>query len=123
MDFELNEEQRLFRALLRTFVDKEICPVAREWEPPGRYPDEIVAGMAEMGLFGLTVPEEYGGLAADMVSLALVFEEISRGWMGVAGIIGSHSLSCWMIARYGTEEQKAATCRNWRPASAGPASR
>ena len=72
----------------------------------GPLPDEIVAAMAEMGLFGLTVPEEYGGLGADMVSFAIVFEEISRGWMGVAGIIGSHSLSCWMIARYGTEEQR-----------------
>jgi len=59
-----------------------------------------------MGLFGLSVPEEYGGLGADMVSFALVFEEIARGWMGVAGTIGSHSLACWMIARHGTEEQK-----------------
>src|SRR2546430_13636465 len=64
--------------------------------------------MREMGLFGLTVPEQYGGMAADMVSLALAFEEISRGWMGVAGILGSHSLSCWMIAKYGTDEQRRA---------------
>src|SRR5690349_22327713 len=64
--------------------------------------------MRELGLFGLLVPEEYGGLGADMVSLAVVFEEISRGWMGIAGIIGSHSLSCWMIARFGTQEQKRA---------------
>jgi alkylation response protein AidB-like acyl-CoA dehydrogenase len=106
MDFDLSAEQRLLRDTLRAFVDDKIRPVAREWESSGRYPDEIAAGMAEMGLFGLTVPEEYGGMAADMVSLAIVFEEISRGWMGVAGIIGSHSLSCWMIARYGTEEQK-----------------
>jgi alkylation response protein AidB-like acyl-CoA dehydrogenase len=108
MDFELSAEQRLFRDTLRTFVDEQIRPVAREWEAAGRYPDEIVATMRQLGLFGLTVPEEYGGLAADMVSLALVFEEISRGWMGVAGILGSHSLSCWMIARYGTDEQKQA---------------
>jgi alkylation response protein AidB-like acyl-CoA dehydrogenase len=108
MDFELSAEQRLLRDTMRAFVDDKIRPVAREWEASGRYPDEIAAGLAEMGLFGLTVPEEYGGMAADMVSLAIVFEEISRGWMGVAGIIGSHSLSCWMIARYGTAEQKAA---------------
>jgi alkylation response protein AidB-like acyl-CoA dehydrogenase len=107
MDFELSPEQRLLRDTLRAFVDDKIRPVAQEYEASGRYPEEIVAGMAEMGLFGLTVPEEYGGMAADMVSLAIVFEEISRGWMGVAGIIGSHSLSCWMIARYGTEEQKS----------------
>jgi len=108
VDFELSAEQRLFRDTLRAFVDKQIRPVAREWEAASRYPDEIVAIMREMGLFGLAVPEEYGGMGADMVSLALAFEEISRGWMGVAGILGSHSLSCWMITRYGTDEQKRA---------------
>ncbi|MEU9834131.1 acyl-CoA dehydrogenase family protein [Streptosporangium sp. NPDC048047] len=108
MDFELTEEQRAFRETLRAFVDREIVPVAAEWERSGRHPAEIVETMKRMGLFGLSVPEEYGGLAADMVSFALVFEEISRGWMGVAGTIGSHSLACSMIARYGTAEQKAA---------------
>ncbi|MGV9328521.1 acyl-CoA dehydrogenase family protein [Streptosporangium sandarakinum] len=107
MDFELTEEQRAFRETLRAFVDREIVPVAAEWERSGRYPAEIVEAMKRMGLFGLSVPEEYGGLAADMVSFALVFEEIARGWMGVAGTIGSHSLACSMIARYGTAEQKA----------------
>ncbi|MGW0432112.1 acyl-CoA dehydrogenase family protein [Micromonospora sp. NPDC003197] len=108
MDFTLTEEQQDFRALLRTFVDREIIPVAREWEHAGRYPTEIVRGMAEMGLFGITVPEEYGGLDLDPVSFALVFEELSRGWMGIAGILGSHSLACRMIAMHGTEEQKQA---------------
>jgi alkylation response protein AidB-like acyl-CoA dehydrogenase len=108
MDFELSDEQRLLRDTIRSFVDAEIRPVAREWEESGHYPEEIVKTMREMGLFGLLVPEEYGGMAADMVSLAVVFEEISRGWMGVAGIIGSHSLSCWMIAAHGTAEQKSA---------------
>lgn len=106
MDFQLTEDQREFRALLRSFVDNEIIPVAREWEHTGRYPTEIVKGMADMGLFGITVPEEYGGLDLDPVSFALVFEEISRGWMGIAGILGSHSLACRLIAMYGTPEQK-----------------
>ena len=106
MDFTLTEEQQDFRALLRTFVDREIIPVAREWEQTGRYPTEIVRGMAEMGLFGITVPEQYGGLDLDPVSFALVFEELARGWMGIAGILGSHSLACRMIAVHGTEEQK-----------------
>ncbi|NJP88148.1 acyl-CoA dehydrogenase [Nonomuraea sp. FMUSA5-5] len=106
MDFELTDEQKAFRETLRAFVDKEIVPVATEWEHSGRYPAEIVDKMKQMGLFGLSVPEAYGGMAADMVSFALVFEEIARGWMGVAGTIGSHSLACWMIARHGTEEQK-----------------
>lgn len=108
MDFQFNEEQRDFRALLRRFVDREIIPVAREWEQSDRYPTEIVTGMAELGLFGITVPEAYGGLDLDPVSFALVFEEISRGWMGIAGILGSHSLACRMIAMHGTEKQKQA---------------
>ncbi len=107
MDFELSAEQRLLRDTIRKFTDEHIRPVARELEAAGAYPEDIAARMRELGLFGLCVPEEYGGMAADMVSLAVVFEEISRGWMGVAGIIGSHSLSCWMIAKYGTEPQRA----------------
>ncbi len=106
MDFAFSEEQRMFRDMLRSFVDKEIIPVATEWEHAGRYPTEIVETMKRMGLFGITVPEEYGGADLDKVSFTLVFEEISRGWMGIAGILGSHSLSCWMIARHGTPEQK-----------------
>lgn len=108
MDFELSDEQRLLRETIRAFTDAKVRPVAREAEASGRYPEEIVQGMGDLGLFGLLVPEEYGGMAADMVSLAVVFEEISRGWMGVAGILGSHSLSCWMIAEYGTPAQKQA---------------
>ncbi len=107
MDFELSAEQRLLRDTIRQFADEQIRPVAREWEAEGRYPEELVATMRDLGLFGLLVPEEYGGIGADMVSLAVVFEEISRAWMGVAGILGSHSLSCWMIAKHGTEEQRS----------------
>ncbi len=106
MDFTLNEEQRDFQQALRRFVDREIIPVASEWERTGRYPTEIVDHLKAMGLFGLTTPEEFGGLALDMVSFTLVYEEISRGWMGIAGILGSHGLSCWMIAKHGTPEQR-----------------
>ena len=111
MDFELSDEQQMFRDVLRQFVDTEIKPVAREMEQSGEYPHEIVAKMADMGLFGITVGAEYGGLDLDTVSMSLVFEEISMGWMGIAGILGSHSLSCRMITLHGTEEQK----RRWLP--------
>lgn len=107
MRFGLSDEQQQFRAVMQNFVHREISPVAREWEHGGRYPTEIVETMARMGLFGITVPEQYGGLGCDMVSIAVAFEEIARGWMGIAGILGSHSLACWMIARYGTDEQRA----------------
>jgi alkylation response protein AidB-like acyl-CoA dehydrogenase len=104
--FALSDEQELFRATLRDFADREIRPVAREWEHAGRYPTEIVESMKRMGLFGVTVPEEYGGLAVDTVSMALVFEEISRAWMGVAGILGTHTMACRLIARSGTDDQR-----------------
>lgn len=106
MDFELSEQQTAFRETLQRFVERSIRPVAREWEQSGRYPTEIVDEMKAMGLFGITIPVEYGGLGLSLVDLALVFEEIARGWMGIAGVLGSHLLSCAMIARHGTEEQK-----------------
>ncbi len=106
MDFSLSDEHALFRSTVRDFVNREIRPVAIEWEHSGRYPTEIVETMKQLGLFGLTVPEEYGGLGADLITLAIVFEEISRAWMGIAGILGSHTLSCFMIAKHGTAEQR-----------------
>ena len=111
MDFELTDEQQMFQDVLRSFVNEHIKPVAREYEREGRYPVEIVARMAEMGLFGITVPDDFGGLGLDTVSMSLVFEEISKGWMGVAGVLGSHSLSCRMIANHGTDDQK----QRWLP--------
>ncbi len=111
MEFELSPEQASFRTLIREFAGRSIAPVAKEWELSGRYPAEIVAEMKRMGLFGILVPEEYGGSAIDAVSYAIVFEEISRAWMGIAGILGSHSLATWMLAKYGTEEQRS----RWLP--------
>jgi alkylation response protein AidB-like acyl-CoA dehydrogenase len=106
VDFELTDEQRLFQQTLRDFADKEIMPVAQELERTGRYPAQIVARLAELGLFGLNVPEEYGGLGADRVSYALAFEEIARAWLGAAGLFGPHSVACLLIARNGTRQQK-----------------
>ena len=106
MDFELSDDQQLFRQVVRDFVDTHIRPVARDSEHANRYPDEIVEVMKQMGLFGMLIPAEYGGQALDVVSMSLVFEEISKSWMGVAGILGSHTLACFMIAKHGTEEQK-----------------
>jgi alkylation response protein AidB-like acyl-CoA dehydrogenase len=106
VDFELTQEQRLFRQTLREFADKEIVPVASEWERAGRYPAEIVSKLKDLGLFGLNVPEEYGGLGADRVCYALAFEEIARAWLGAAGLFGPHSVACWLVSRHGTHQQK-----------------
>jgi alkylation response protein AidB-like acyl-CoA dehydrogenase len=111
MNFELSDEHQMFRDTIRDFVNREIRPVAREWEHEGRYPAEIVEKMKEMGLFGITIPAEWGGLGADLVSMAILFEEIAKSRTGVAGILGSHSLACKMIVDHGTDEQK----KRWLP--------
>jgi alkylation response protein AidB-like acyl-CoA dehydrogenase len=107
MDFELSEDHLAVRDLIRAFTDREVRPVARELEQSGTYPTGIVEQMKDLGLFGLTVPAEFGGLGADTVTLAIVFEELSRGWMGIAGMIGSHGMACRLIDRHGTPEQRA----------------
>jgi len=111
VDFELSTQQAEFRSLIRDFARRSIAPVSRDWELSGRYPTEIVDEMKKMGLFGILVPEEYGGTAIDAVSYAIVFEEISKAWMGIAGILGTHSLATRMLARHGTPEQR----RRWLP--------
>ena len=102
----LTEIQRDILATVRDFVDKEIIPVANELEHKDEYPAQIVAGMKQLGLFGLTIPEEYGGLEESLLTYALVVEEIARGWMSVSGIINTHFIVAHMIAQYGTGEQK-----------------
>lgn len=108
MDFTFSEEQLQFQKTMRDFVEKEVKPVASEMERSGEYPTKLVDMLKDLGLFGMTVPEEYGGLDLDPVSFAIVFEELARGWVGLAGTLGSHSLSCWMIAKFGTQAQKDA---------------
>ncbi|MGH3856276.1 MAG: acyl-CoA dehydrogenase family protein, partial [Pseudonocardiaceae bacterium] len=91
---------------VKSFVDKEIIPVAQELEHTDTYPQEIVNGMKEMGLFGLTIPEEYGGLGESLLTYALVVEQIARGWMSVSGVINTHFIVAHMISHHGTDEQK-----------------
>jgi len=91
---------------VRDFVDREVLPVASGMEHRNEYPHALVETMKSLGLFGLNVPEEYGGNEVDSTTFAMVFEELSRGWMGLAGIIGTHSVLCDVLVRFGTDEQK-----------------
>ena len=102
----LTDVQQEILATVRSFVDKEIIPHAQALEHADEYPAEIVEGMKEMGLFGLTIPEEYGGLGESLLTYALVVEEIARGWMSVSGVINTHFIVAHMITRHGTPEQK-----------------
>jgi alkylation response protein AidB-like acyl-CoA dehydrogenase len=99
-------ERELILSTVRKFVENEVIPVASELEHRNEYPHELVRQMKEMGLFGLNIPEEYGGADVDSTTFAMIFEEISRGWLGLAGIIGSNSVMCDVLVRFGTEEQK-----------------
>jgi alkylation response protein AidB-like acyl-CoA dehydrogenase len=102
----LTDIQEEILATVRTFVDKEIIPVANDLEHADEYPTEIVEGMKEMGLFGLMIPEEYGGLGESLLTYALVVEEIARGWMSVSGILNTHFIVAYMLKQHGTDEQK-----------------
>ena len=102
----LTDVQSEILATVRQFVDKEVIPHAQELEHADTYPADIVAGMKEMGLFGITIPEEYGGLGESLLTYALVVEEIARGWMSVSGVINTHFIVAHMISRHGTEAQK-----------------
>ncbi|MFC6882477.1 MULTISPECIES: acyl-CoA dehydrogenase family protein [Actinomadura] len=105
--YGLSREQREIVATVRSFVDKEILPVATELEHADEYPQAIVDGMRDLGLFGLMIGEEYGGLGESLLTYALAVEELSRGWMSVSGIVNTHFIVAWMVAHHGTEEQKA----------------
>jgi alkylation response protein AidB-like acyl-CoA dehydrogenase len=102
----LTDEQIELVKLVREFVDEQIIPVAQELEHADEYPEKIVEGMKEMGIFGLMIPEEYGGLGESLLTYALVVEEIARGWMSVSGIINTHFIVAYMLLQHGTEEQK-----------------
>ena len=102
----LTEEQGELLKLVRQFVDEQIIPVATDLEHKDEYPTDIVEGMKEMGIFGLMIPEEYGGLGESLLTYALCVEEIARGWMSVSGIINTHFIVAYMLLQHGTEEQK-----------------
>jgi len=91
---------------IREFVERQIMPVASELEHKDEYPHEIVEGLKELGLFGSNVPEDYGGLALSYTTYAMIIEELSRGWMSIVGPLGTHSVICDIINRFGTEDQR-----------------
>jgi alkylation response protein AidB-like acyl-CoA dehydrogenase len=102
----LSEEQREVVSLVRQFTDERIIPVASQLEHDDVFPDEIVEGLKELGLFGFTIPEQYGGLGLDLTTYALSVSELARGWMSVSGIINTHFIVADMIMRDGTDEQR-----------------
>ncbi|MGC8837003.1 MAG: acyl-CoA dehydrogenase [Anaerolineae bacterium] len=107
MDFALNEEQEMFRRMVREFAEKEVAPRAAETDEMGQFPRPVIEKMAALGLMGLSIPEEYGGAGADTVSYAIAVEEVARACGSTAITLAAHvSLACKPLLLFGTEEQK-----------------
>jgi len=101
-----SEERRLILRTVREFVDREVIPVASAMEHRDEYPHALADQMQKMGLFGLNTPEKFGGTEVDYVTFARIFTELARGWLGLAGIVGTHLVLCDVLVRYATDEQK-----------------
>jgi butyryl-CoA dehydrogenase len=107
---ETSVEQEVV-AVVREFVDRDVVPVASELDHRDEFPDGLVATMRELGLFGTTIPEEYGGLGLGLDTYALILIELSRGWVSLPGIMNGTFIASWMLRNHGTEEQRQA----WLP--------
>ncbi len=102
----MTEFQTEIIAAVRQFVEKEVIPNAAELERGDTYPQDIVDRMRDMGLFGLMIPQEYGGLGESLLTYALCVEELARGWMSVSGVLNTHFIVAYMLRQHGTDEQK-----------------
>jgi alkylation response protein AidB-like acyl-CoA dehydrogenase len=108
---DLTEEQDAIVKAVRDFVEQEVYPVAEELEHRDEFPEKIVEQMKEMGLFGLTVPEGFGGAGMDLMTYALVVAELSRGWMSLSGVLNTHFMGVYLLSKHGTADQK----ERWLP--------
>ena len=103
---QLNDTQKAIVETVREFVNKDVIPVADEMEHNDEFPDAIVEKMKELGLFGLTVPEEHGGIGESLTTYALAVVELARGWMSLSGVLNTHFMGCYLINKFGTDEQR-----------------
>ncbi len=115
-DPQLREEMI---ATVRKFVARDVVPVANDLEHADEYPADIVAAMKDLGLFGITIPEEYGGLGLDLLTYIGVVEELAYGWMSLSGVVNTHTMCATLINTYGSEDQK----QRWLPQMASGARR
>jgi alkylation response protein AidB-like acyl-CoA dehydrogenase len=100
------DEQRAITEMVRQFVDEQIIPKAEYYDHEDEFPEPIVAHMKELGLFGVTIPEEYGGMGLDLTTYAMIVEELSRGWISISGVVNTHFIGSYLLMKFGTDEQK-----------------
>jgi alkylation response protein AidB-like acyl-CoA dehydrogenase len=103
---EKTDEQKAITEMVRQFVDNEILPVAEEFDHEDKFPEAIVEHMKELGLFGVTIPEEYGGMGLDLTTYAMIVEELSRGWISISGVVNTHFMGSYLLIKFGTDEQR-----------------
>jgi alkylation response protein AidB-like acyl-CoA dehydrogenase len=100
------DEQKDITAMVRQFVDEQIIPQAEHYDHEDEFPEPIVEQMKELGLFGVTIPEEHGGMGLDLTTYTMIVEELSRGWISISGIVNTHFIGSYLLMKFGTEEQK-----------------
>jgi alkylation response protein AidB-like acyl-CoA dehydrogenase len=100
------DEQRAICDMVRQFADEQILPNAEHFDHEDSFPEEIVEQMKELGLFGVTIPEEYGGMGLDLTTYVMIVEELSRGWISISGVINTHFIGSYLLMKYGTDEQR-----------------
>src|SRR6476469_6790368 len=100
------DEQKAICEMVRQFADEQILPNAEHYDGADEFPEPIVEQMRELGLFGVTIPEEYGGMGLDLTTYAMIVEELSRGWISISGIVNTHFIGSYLLMKFGTDEQK-----------------
>ena len=100
------DEQKAITEMVRQFADEQILPNAEHYDHEDEYPEPIVEQMKELGLFGVTIPEEYGGMGLDLTTYTMIVEELSRGWISISGIVNTHFIGSYLLMKFGTEDQK-----------------
>ena len=103
---EKTDEQRAITEMVRQFVDERVIPIAEEHDHEDKFPEAVVEQMKELGLFGVTIPEEYGGMGLDLTTYAMIVEELSRGWISISGIVNTHFIGSYLLMKFGTDDQK-----------------
>ncbi len=103
---EQTDLQRDITEMVRQFADEKIIPNAEHFDHEDTFPEQIVEEMKELGLFGVTIPEEYGGMGLDLTTYAMIVEELSRGWISISGVVNTHFIGSYLLMKFGTEEQK-----------------
>src|SRR6188472_4300080 len=104
--YEKTDEQKAIIEMVRQFVDEQIIPQAEHYDSADEFPEPIVEQMKELGLFGVTIPEAYGGMELDLTTYAMIVEELSRGWISISGVINTHFIGSYLLMKFGTDEQR-----------------